>query len=405
MTENEAICRHLRNSVFLSSASEETILELSTQVEFIEAKAGDRIFDKGDLGSALYFVVDGSMRIHDGEIVLTHRGAGEAFGEIGALASLTRTASVTAEIDSQLFKLDKETLFDAMARRPEAAYSFIEALCQRESAMVHDATERAVKAKVTERELAIAQKIQRNFLPDVAPEVPGWKIAGYLQPAREVAGDFYDFFVIPKLGCVGLVIGDVCDKGVGAALFMTLFRSLIRSTSMYRDFTGNDNNADDVTKILQHSIKLTNEYIATTHGQSSMFASVFYGLLIPETGQLCYINAGHEAPLIVGAGGIRTRLEPTGPVIGLFPDVAHEVKIVGILPDELLVAYTDGATDAKNAAGEQFSEENLLALVAEGVLTGNAMVHRIVAAVEAFIGGADQYDDITVIAASRGSME
>lgn len=405
MPENEAICRHLRNSVFLSSASEETILELSTQVEFIKAKAGDRIFDKGDLGSAIYFVMEGSMRIHDDDIVLTHRGAGEAFGEIGALASLTRTASVTAEIDSLLLKLDKQALYDTMARRPEAAYSFIEALCQRESAMVHDATERAVKAKVTERELAIAQKIQRSFLPDVVPEVPGWKLAGYLQPAREVAGDFYDFFVIPKLGCVGLVIGDVCDKGVGAALFMTLFRSLIRSTSMYRDFAGDDHNADDVTKILHHSIKLTNEYIATTHGQSSMFASVFYGLLIPETGQLCYINAGHESPLIVGSGGIRAKLEPTGPVVGLFPDVVHEVRIVDILPYELLVAYTDGATDAKNSAGEQFSEANLLALVAKGAPTGGAMVHQVADSLEAFIGGADQYDDITVIAASRGSTE
>jgi sigma-B regulation protein RsbU (phosphoserine phosphatase) len=405
MPEIEAISRYLRNSIFLSSASEETIRELSTEVEFIEAKAGDRIFGKGEMGTAIYIVMEGSMRIHDEDIVLTHRGAGEAFGEIGALAALARTASVTAEIDSQLLKLDKEVLFDTMARRPEAAYTFIEALCQRESALVHDATERAVKAKVTERELAIAQKIQRGFLPDVVPEVPGWKLAGFLQPAREVAGDFYDFFVVPKLGCVGLVIGDVCDKGVGSALFMTLFRSLIRSTSMYRDFDGTDHNADDAIKILKHSIKLTNEYIATTHGDSSMFASVFYGLLSPETGQLCYINAGHESPLIVGADGIRAKLEPTGPVIGLFADAVHGVNIIDLLPNELLVAYTDGATDAKNLAGEQFSEDNLLALIAGGAPTANAMVHKIVSEVESFIGEADQYDDITVIAASRGSIE
>lgn len=401
MPDHEAICRHLRNSVFLNTASEDTIRELATRVEFVEAGAGERIFSKGDLGAAIYFVVEGSMRIHDDDVVLTHRGAGEAFGEIGALASLARTASVTAEIDSLLLKLDKQTLFDTMARRPEAAYSFIEALCQRESTLIHDATEAAVKAKVTERELAIAQKIQRSFLPDVVPEVPGWKLAGFLQPAREVAGDFYDFFVIPKFGCVGLVIGDVCDKGVGSALFMTLFRSLIRSTSMYRDFVGNDVRADDVTTILRQSIRLTNEYIATTHGDSSMFASVFYGLLIPETGQLCYINAGHEAPLIVGAGGIRARLEPTGPVIGLFPDVTHEVKIVDILPHELLVAYTDGATDARNTAGEQFSEESLLAVLAQGAPNASAMVHAVVSTVEGHIGEADQYDDITVIAASR----
>ena len=405
MLEIEVICRHLRNSIFLSSASDETIQELSTEVELIAAKAGDRIFEKGDLGSAIYIVMEGSMRIHDEDIVLTHIGAGEVFGEIAALASLTRTATVTAQVDSLLLKLEKRIIFDTMARRPEAAYSFIEAICKRESVLIHDATERVVKAKILERELAIAQRIQRSFLPDVVPDVQGWKMAGHLQPAREVAGDFYDFFVIPKLNCVGLVIGDVCDKGVGAALFMTLFRSLIRSTSMFRDFVGNDHNCDDIPKILRHSVKLTNEYIATTHGQSSMFASLFYGLLVPETGRLYYINAGHEAPLIVGAGGIRDKLEPTGAVIGLFPDIVHEVKAVDILPNEMLVAYTDGATDAKNAAGEQFSEESLLAVVAGGAPTGAAMVHKIVSAVDAFIGTADQYDDMTIIAASRGSME
>lgn len=405
MLEIEVICRHLRNSIFLSSASDETIQELSTEVELITVKAGDRIFEKGDLGSAIYIVMEGGMRIHDEDIVLTHIGAGEVFGEIAALASLTRTATVTAQIDSLLLKLEKRIIFDTMARRPEAAYSFIEAICKRESVLIHDATERVVKAKILERELAIAQRIQRSFLPDVVPDVQGWKMAGHLQPAREVAGDFYDFFVIPKLNCVGLVIGDVCDKGLGAALFMTLFRSLIRSTSMFRDFVGNDHDCDDIPKILRHSVKLTNEYIATTHGQSSMFASLFYGLLVPETGRLYYINAGHEAPLIVGADGIRNKLETTGPVIGLFPDIVHEVKVVDILPNEMLVAYTDGATDAKNAADEQFSEESLLAVIAGGAPTGTAMVHKIVSTVDAFIGTADQYDDMTIIAASRGSME
>lgn len=399
MLENESICNHLRNCLFLSSASEGTIQALSRQVKLIRVEAGEKIFDKGDAGAAIYFVVEGCVRIHDGDVLLTYRGEGEAFGEIGALTSQARTASVTAEIDSHLLKLDKSALFDTMTNRPEAAFNVIEALCQRESTLIQETTKRAVEAQVTERELAIAKKIQRGFLPDVMPIVPGWNMAGFLQPAREVAGDFYDFFVIQKPGCVGLVIGDVCDKGVGAALFMTLFRSLIRATSMHHTFTGDDCDADDIANTLHHSITLTNQYVATTHGQSSMFASVFSGLLIPETGQLFYINAGHESPLIVDANGIRLRLEPTGPVIGLFPDARHEVKVVDIFPGELLVAYTDGATDAKNQTDGQFSEERLLALVAEGAQSADAMVHNIVSAVERFIDGASQYDDITVIAA------
>jgi sigma-B regulation protein RsbU (phosphoserine phosphatase) len=399
MLETEVVCRHLRSSIFLQSATDETILDLANQVEWVSAKAGDIIFEKGDAGSAIYFVIEGSARIHDGDLVLNHLGVGEAFGEVGALSSMSRTASVTAELDSQLLKLDRQALFDTMTRQPEAARCIIEALCQREGRLIHDGTERAIKAQLVERELAIAQQIQRSFLPDAIPDLEGWTIEGFLQPAREVGGDFYDFFKVPGLGCMGFVIGDVCDKGVGAALFMTLFRSLIRATSLYGKFKGQGDSTSDAVKTLRHCVTLTNEYVATTHQKSSTFTTLFYGLIIPETGQLCYINAGHEAPLIVGKEGIRTRLEQTGPVIGIFPDAVHEVKVADILPGELLVAYTDGATDAKNEAGEQFSEERLHALVARGAPTATAMVHKLVSEIMSFIGGADQFDDVTLVAA------
>jgi sigma-B regulation protein RsbU (phosphoserine phosphatase) len=401
MIDAEAICRHLRSSAFLTTASDETILHLAQLVEMIETPAGQQLFQKGDVGTAMYFVVRGCVRIHDGDVVLTHLSEGEVFGEIAALSSQTRTASVTAEIDSFLLKLDQEALYGTMTRQPDAVRSIINALCHRESTIIQDNTERAFKVQALEQELAIGQKIQKSFLPDVVPTVPGWGLDGFLQPAREVAGDFYDFFVVPRPKCIGLVIGDVVDKGVGAALFMALFRSLIRSTSMYHHFVGDDFTASDIVSTLRHSIALTNKYVATTHGHSSMFTSVFFGLLIPETGQLCYINAGHEAPLIVNGDGIRTKLDFTGPVIGLFPDAEHDVGVAEILPDEMLVAYTDGATDAKNEAGEQFSEERLLATVAEGASSAGAMLHKIVSRVEEFIGGASQYDDITVITAHR----
>ena len=132
-----------------------------------------------------------------------------------------------------------------------------------------------------------------------------------------------------------------------------------------------------------------------------MFSSVFFGLLIPETGQLCYINAGHEAPLIVGPSGIRTELAPTGPVIGLFEDVEHDVGMAEIFPGEMLFGYTDGATDAQNEAGKQFTEERLVALVSKGASNGGAMLHKMLSEVESFIGSADQYDDITMISVYR----
>jgi len=399
--EIEEICRHLRRSSFFASVSEDVILDLAGIVETIAAASGARLIEKGEIGSAMFFVVDGSVRVHVGDVVLSHLGPGEAFGEIGALASQARTASVTAEMDTFLLKLEQSALYAAMSRQPETALSVIRALCHRQTSIIHDTTTRSLKLQLLEHEMAIAKDIQRTFLPEALPEVPGWGLAGFLKPAREIAGDFYDFFVIPASGCVGVVIGDVCDKGVGAALFMTLFRSLIRSTSTHRDFAGTDGSSTDAPGTLRYSIALTNQYIATTHRHSNMFASVFFGLLIPETGQLCYINAGHEAPFLVSAGEVRRKLEPTGPVIGLFADAEHDVEVVEILPGETLVAYTDGVTDAKNQGGEHFSDERLLSTIRNAPPGAGATLHAIVSAVEGFSGDASLYDDLTVIAVHR----
>lgn len=397
----EEIQNHLRKCFFLNSASNEAIKELSSSITLINAETEYNIVKQGEQGSSLFIIINGSVRIHEGDLIIAVRKAGETFGEIGALASLPRTASVTAEVDSQLLELDKQTMFDTMLRHPKTACSIVEAICKRESVIINESIEQTIKAKITESELAIAQKIQRSFLPDKTPIIPSWSIAGYLKPAREVAGDFYDFIEIPDTDFLGLVIGDVCDKGVGAALFMTLFSSLIRSTSIDKNRTQDKPNFDEMENLVHQSIKLTNDYIATTHSKSSMFASVFFGVLNPHTGQLLYINAGHEAPIIVNTKGIASTLESTGPVIGLFTDIVHKVATATIQEDEMLFAYTDGATDAKNMSGEQFSEEKLLAIVAEKVQPAKQVIEKIVNKLYSFIGTTEQYDDITIIVASR----
>lgn len=391
----------LRKCVFFSTASDATVRELASHSELIHMAAGETLFTKGDLGTAMYFVVEGCVRVHNGDVVITHLDQGQVFGEVAALSNELRTASVTAEMETSLLQLEQEVIYDTMARQSDAARSVIQALCQRESQIIEEKFERLVKAKVLENELDIGQRIQKNFLPSIIPQIPGWKMNGLLVPARKVAGDFYDYFMIPRLQCVGIVIGDVCDKGVGAALFMTLFRSLIRSSSLYRSTDNTVENGDHLANTLQHAIRSTNQYIASTHGESSMFASVFYGLLVPETGQLCYINAGHEAPLIWGPSGIRMQLEPTGPVIGLFEHAKHTVGMANLLPGEVLFGYTDGATDAKNETGEQFSEERLFSVFNQGTKSGSTVLLKLLATLEGFIGKADQYDDITMISVYR----
>ena len=254
------------------------------------------------------------------------------------------------------------------------------------------------------RELEIGREIQRGFLPDRLPEAPGWDLAARFRPAREVAGDFYDAFWMPGpdaaaaggAGRLALVVADVCDKGVGAALFMALFRSLIRSTAQAAPPGRDRRSALD-------TVRTVNDYIATTHGAAHMFATVFFGVLDPATGRLVYVNGGHEAPAVVGAGRVRTRLAPTGPAVGLLPGLDFHAAEVTLAPGEALVVFTDGATDAQRADGVFFTEERLLGLVSEPAASADAVLARIDAALAEHTGDAPAFDDVTLLAALRES--
>ncbi|HKP15340.1 MAG TPA: response regulator, partial [Gemmatimonadaceae bacterium] len=174
---------------------------------------------------------------------------------------------------------------------------------------LHDAEQQ--HAKSLERELEIGREIQLGFLPDALPTADGWEIRAHFRPARQVAGDFYDAFSLPN-GRVALVLADVCGKGVGAALFMALFRSLLRALAE-TEFASAASMHDGLCATVQG----TNDYIARTHGRANMFATAFVAVLDPATGALDYLNAGHEPPAIVGSAGVRARLQPTGPALGL----------------------------------------------------------------------------------------
>lgn len=260
--------------------------------------------------------------------------------------------------------------------------------------------------KGLERELEIGRQIQASFLPEVLPQLPGWEIAARFHAAREVAGDFYDAFPLWRGERIGLVLGDVCGKGVGAALFMSLFRSLIRASTNLTYFAGSvpppvaSPRLDDAT-ILKTTIVLTNNYVARTHHRASMFASLFLGLLNPTTGVLNYVNGGHEAPLILGPAGIKTSLEPTGPVVGIFDNMDFQIKQVQLEPGDTLFAFTDGVIDALGPDGEMFSKERLTALLEQSFLSAPTLLDRIETDLQIHVAGADQFDDITMLAVQR----
>ena len=214
--------------------------------------------------------------------------------------------------------------------------------------------------KSLERELEIGREIQQGFLPSELPNAVGWEIAAYFKAAHDVAGDFYDAFLLPNRNLV-IVVGDVCGKGVGAALFMTLFRSLIRATATTDTFY--EKRVTQIllpAELLKHIISFTNNYIATTHEEASMFATVFIGMVDLQDGKLTYINCGNESPLLFRNDGNVTELPPTGPVIGLFPDVNFSVNEIVLEKNDLLLAFTDGILDAINANNDFIRARTLI---------------------------------------------
>lgn len=236
-----------------------------------------------------------------------------------------------------------------------------------------------------EQELRVAQFIQQQFLPEQPPQLPGWQVAAYYQPAREVGGDFYDFIDLPD-GQVGIVVGDVTDKGVPAALVMATTHSLLRS---------------DAPRLVSPGEVLAraNDLLAAEM-PPNMFVTCLYAVLDPATGLLRYANAGHNLPYVHTEGGV-VELRATGMPLGLLPGMAYEEKTTVLEPGESMLLHSDGLAEAHNRAREMFGFPRLSKLVGEGPV-GRGLIERLLEELAAFTGeGWVQEDDITLVTVTR----
>lgn len=284
-----------------------------------------------------------------------------------------------------------------------------------ETALQRSLDQVAAYSRVLDEELEKGRKMQANFLPEELPRRDGWELAAFFQPARRIAGDFYDAFDLPG-DRVGLVIADVCDKGVGAALFMALFRSLIRIFSGQSSLQGLDCRLigertvaadpsveeEAVFPEALRAVHLTNDYIVKNHGELAMFVTLFFGVLDPGSGSLAYINGGHDPLYLIGPGGsIREGLGPTGPAVGIQHRARMQIRNVHIRPGEILFGYTDGVTEARSEDGSFFSVKRLMAELHREASSAGQLLERIAARVQSHAAGAEQFDDITMLAVCR----
>jgi serine phosphatase RsbU (regulator of sigma subunit) len=252
-----------------------------------------------------------------------------------------------------------------------------------------------------EEELAIARRIQESFLPRQLPQPPGWELAGFSRGAQAVGGDFYDCIQLPD-GRLGLVVADACGKGVTAALFVALTRSLLRAASLAPAIF-RSSPLDHGDAILVDALQLTNDYICREHAESSMFITLFYGVLNLDTGDLAYVNAGHNPPLVLNSStGNAHELEEGTLPVGILANQDYAVQHITLQPGEYLVAFSDGITEAMNVAGELFDDQRLHAVLRSyAAESAQTIVSQVIAATEAHAAGAPQADDMTLLIVQR----
>lgn len=244
----------------------------------------------------------------------------------------------------------------------------------------------AVEKGRMERELQMAHDVQLGLLPRRIPDVPGYELAADWRSAREVAGDFYDFIPLSD-GLLGVVIADVSDKGVSAALFMAVARSLIR---------GNATLAQTPDETLRQA-----NHLILDDAQSGMFVTVYYTVLGPE-GRLQCVNAGHNLPVWYHATTQTCEFLPRGGrALGWFDDLPVETLPIQLEPGDVLVLYTDGVSEAENLQGENFGEERLAEIVRQASSAPEARASSILDAinrnVKTFVGNAPPFDDHTLV--------
>ena len=266
-------------------------------------------------------------------------------------------------------------------------------------------------SKALAAEMEKDKKIQRDFLPSKIPCIEGWEIAACFYPARQVSGDFYDVFLLSE-NLVGLVIADVCDKGIGSALYMALFRSLIRVFPGHINLPGmplinrkvqKRRSRDESQHFSLQAVSLTYHYIGAEHGEETMFATLFLSVLDPRSGKMAYINGGHEPPVILDHSGLKRRLKAAGPVVGILPDAKFEIKQVIIEPGDILIGYKDGVTEALSPAKEFFSRERFFKILENPAPTASKLMEQVQYELYHHMINEPQFDDVTMLAVHRES--
>lgn len=402
----------LKKIHLLSSLPRSELEKLVDVLQIREFPADSIVCYEGEPGDRMYLVLDGEIEIIKAagtteERVLGCILPGDYAGEMSLLErGGLRTATVrtvTPVLIAELTRLDFDNLIE---RWPGLALEMLRELSLRmrgsQTATIHDlqsknqqlakaylelqaAQAQIIEKEKLERELQLAQQIQMSMLPSALPETRGYEFGTRILPARAVGGDLYDFIPLAEKGTIGVLIGDVSDKGIPAALFMALTRSLLRAEASLGLPP-----IEVIRQVNSHLLEMN---------KSNMFVTLIYGVLVPETGDFVFARAGHEVPILIDAvGNLESIGFSAGQLVGIFPDPLIDERCITIPPGGTVLLFTDGASDASNAASEFFGSERLeSALVRFRSGSAQEICDRVFEEILAFQGDAPQIDDITLV--------
>ena len=402
----------LSNIPLFSDLPAEELDKIVSTLDVKELKDKEILFREGDPGEDFYVVTRGEVEVLKAEgqaeeMVLNVLKVGEYCGEMSLiLPGGHRTASVRARGGASLLSMSRAQFFELTRKYPRLSRSMARVLSQRLDAAntqtFHELTEknrqlqtaydelRAAQAQLIEkerleRELQVAAEIQLSILPDELPALQGFDFGARILPARQVGGDFYDIFPL-KDDKVGMLIGDVADKGVPAAIFMARAHAFI----MAEADTGR-NAGETLRRVNYHITRLQT---------SAQFVTVLYGVLDVKTRIFSYARAGHEPPLILYAGGTAQRIPHSpGMALGLWDPIVLDERDVELPRGSTLLLFTDGLTDCRDLNGDPFGLERVKTnLGGLSDFSAQQICDRLLGTLINFQDGLKQDDDVTMVA-------
>lgn len=431
MNTDRALVSLIQAHPIFASLSEGSIAHLVSQGRRLRVDVGQVLVRQSDASDCAFILLEGEADIFvettHGPVMLAPLTPGQFFGEIGAFAGVPRTATVRARTAVQVLRIEGDHILALGCSHPKLLISVIGQLGQRiatvsraigfytqalaalerndfDSSILDELlnpvpellnfaqtfrriAEQIILRRTQHQEMASAAAIQRAMLPSplASPNHDARvDIHAAIRPAREVGGDLYNYFAIDP-DRVAVVIGDVSGKGVPASLFMAITQTVMRIALREID--------DLVT-----AVRRANEFLGADNSES-MFATLFCGVLDLRSGTLTYCNCGHNPPLMLRADGPCEPLPPCGPALAVLPSAAYRTRTIELAPGDHIFLYTDGITEASNAAQDQFGDDRLEAACRD-LRCGAArdLVEGVLRQVDEFVAGAPQFDDITCLA-------